>query len=117
VAKPGLRSDLGRNAARLYDGLAQAGFSLGPTVSPIVSIRFDSPEIAVVFWNKLLALGIYANLALPPATPGRQSLLRSSVSAAHTSAEIELAIKAIIAVGIELGIVQHARESFLPAAQ
>jgi 8-amino-7-oxononanoate synthase len=117
VAKPGLRSDLERNAARLYDGLAKAGFLLGPTVSPIVSIRFDSPEIAVVFWNKLLALGIYANLALPPATPGRQSLLRSSVSAAHTSAEIEFAIKTITTVGIELGVVQHAREAFLPAAQ
>jgi 8-amino-7-oxononanoate synthase len=117
VAKPGLRGDLTRNAARLYNGLADAGFLLGPTVSPIVSVRLESPEIAVVFWNKLLALGLYANLALPPATPGRQSLLRTSVSAAHSSAEIEFAIELITSVGVELGVVQGASAAFLPAAQ
>jgi 8-amino-7-oxononanoate synthase len=117
VAKPQLRGDLARNAARLYDGLTEAGFLLGPTISPIVSIRLGTPEIAAVFWNRLLALGVYANLALPPATPGRQSLLRSSVSAAHSSAEMEFAIKTITTVGIELGIVSNARKAFFPAAQ
>jgi len=117
VAKPGLRSDLIRNAARLYQGLSDAGFLLGPTVSPIVSVRLASPEIALVFWDALLARGVYANLALPPATPGRQSLLRTSVSAAHSSAEIEFAIDMITEVGIELGVIQGASAALLPAAQ
>jgi 8-amino-7-oxononanoate synthase len=117
VAKPGLRADLTRNAARLYGGLSDAGFLLGPTVSPIVSVRLETPEIAIAFWNRLLALGVYANLAFPPATPGRQSLLRTSVSAVHSKAEIEFAIESITAVGIELGVVQSASAAFLPAAE
>jgi 8-amino-7-oxononanoate synthase len=33
--------------------------------------------------------GIYVNLAVPPATPQAKSLLRLSVSAAHTEADID----------------------------
>jgi 8-amino-7-oxononanoate synthase len=117
VSKPRLREDLARNAARLYNGLGTAGFLLGPTVSPIVSVRLDNPELAVIFWNKLLENGLYANLALPPATPGRQSLLRTSVSAAHSCEEIDFAIEVITSIGVELGVVQGARAAFLPAAQ
>jgi 8-amino-7-oxononanoate synthase len=117
VSKPGLRDDLTRNAARLYEGLHTAGFLLGPTVSPIVSVRLGNPELAVAFWNGLLARGLYANLALPPATPGRQSLLRSSVSAAHSSAEIDFAIDVITSVGVELGVISTMGSDVLSAAQ
>jgi 8-amino-7-oxononanoate synthase len=33
--------------------------------------------------------GVYVNLVLPPATPDGNSLLRSSVSAAHTREQME----------------------------
>jgi 8-amino-7-oxononanoate synthase len=105
AARPDLRQALTRNADALYDGLSKAGFRLGPTPSPIVSVRLSKPEIAVAFWNKLLARGLYVNLALPPATPARESLLRTSVSAAHSAADIRFAVEAITAVGEELGII------------
>ncbi len=82
--RPELRVRLNANAARLYEGLSSAGFALGPTVSPIVSISMPDPGLAALFWNRLLDAGIYVNLALPPATPASQSLLRTSVSAVHT---------------------------------
>jgi len=44
-------------------------------------------------------------------------LLRTSVSAAHSSAEIEFAIDMITEVGIELGVIQGASAALLPAAQ
>ena len=115
--KPGLRADLARNARRLFDGLSDAGFSLGPTASPIVSVRLTDPEIAALFWNKLLACGIYVNLALPPATPDRQSLLRTSVSAIHSVAQIDRAIRVMADIGAELGVVRDATARFAPAAQ
>ncbi|GAB0119999.1 serine palmitoyltransferase [Acidisoma sp. 7E03] len=103
-ARPDLRAHLNRNAARLYAGLQAAGFRLGPTVSPIVGVRLGSTELAIAFWNQVLARGLYVNLALPPATPERQALLRTSVSAAHSDADIDFAIETIVSVGRDLGV-------------
>jgi 8-amino-7-oxononanoate synthase len=115
--QPALRARLGRNASRLHRGLSAAGFSLGPTASPIVSIRVSDPNTAVSFWNRLLDAGVYTNLALPPATPESKSLLRTSVSAVHSSAQIDRAVNAITAVGIELGVVSASRLMMYPAAE
>ncbi len=117
VSRPGLRADLLRNATRLYDGLRAAGFTLGPAASPIVAICLRDTEIAATFWNMLLARGIYVNLALPPATPDRQSLLRTSVSAVHSIAQIDHAIDTITAIGAELNVLGDAASRYASAAQ
>ncbi len=103
--QPAARLRLGRHAELLYRGLAAGGFELGPTVSPIVSIRLPGPEVAMAFWTALLDNGIYVNLALPPATPDGKSLLRTSVSAAHTISQINRAVEAIASIGRTLGVV------------
>jgi 8-amino-7-oxononanoate synthase len=92
------------NSNRLYSGLAQAGFELGPEPNPIVALMLPDRESAVQFWNRLLDRGVYTNLALPPATPGSVSMLRCSVSAAHTEAQIDRAITTMVAVGRELRV-------------
>lgn len=92
------------NSDRLYSGLAQAGFEVGPEPNPIVALKMTDKETAVRFWNRLIDRGVYANLALPPATPGSLSLIRCSVSAAHTEAQIDQAISVMVAVGRELRI-------------
>lgn len=102
---PGLRAKLNANARRLYSGLEAEGFILGPRVSPIVSMRMPSVEVALAFWNALLEAGVYLNLALPPATPDNAPLLRSSVSAAHSPAQIDQALEAIIGIGRTLGVI------------
>ncbi len=104
IEQPALRSRLWANATYLHSSLADAGFSLGAPASPIVAIRIPSVEIAVAFWNALLDAGVYMNLALPPATPDHQPLLRSSVSAALSTEQIDTAITTIIEVGRTLGI-------------
>jgi 8-amino-7-oxononanoate synthase len=95
------------NSNRLYCGLAQAGFEVGPEPNPIVALKMRDKETAVRFWNRLIDRGLYANLALPPATPGSLSLIRCSVSAAHTEAQIDRAISVMAAVGRELGILDQ----------
>jgi 8-amino-7-oxononanoate synthase len=92
------------NSARLYSGLAQAGFAVGPEPNPIVALKMTDKETAVRFWNRLIDRGVYANLALPPATPGSLSLIRCSISAAHTEAQIDRAISIMAEVGHELRI-------------
>ena len=61
-------------------------------------------RLAVEFWNRLLEGGVYLNLALPPATPTPAPLLRSSVSAVHTPAQIDRAVQLFEAVGRQLGV-------------
>ncbi|WP_298283056.1 serine palmitoyltransferase [Acidocella sp.] len=104
-ARPELRARLNDNAARLYNGLAGLGFALGPEPNPVVSAIMPSPEMAFAFWARLLEAGLYTNVSLPPATPKGLALLRSSVSAAHSPAQIEQAIGMFEAVGREMGII------------
>ena len=95
------------NSSRLHSGLVQAGFEVGPEPNPIVALKMTDKETAVRFWNRLIDRGIYANLALPPATPGSLSLIRCSVSAAHTDAQIDRAISVMAAVGHELRVLDQ----------
>ena len=92
------------NSIRLYRALKLAGFEVGPEPNAIVALKMPDKETAVWFWNQLIDRGVYANLALPPATPGSLSLIRCSISAAHTEAQIDRAVSAMVAVGRELGI-------------
>ncbi|MDE1172923.1 MAG: aminotransferase class I/II-fold pyridoxal phosphate-dependent enzyme [Parvibaculaceae bacterium] len=106
--QPELRLRLRANAQQLYSGLESLGLELGPHVNPIISITMPNPEAAIAFWSRLLEAGIYLNLSLPPATPNGRSLLRSSISAAHTPAQIDRAIATIAAIGRDLGVVPSA---------
>jgi len=106
------------NSRRLYHGLAKAGFEIGPEPNPIVAIKIADRETAVRFWNMLIDNGVYINLALPPATPGSQSLIRSSVSAAHTEAQIDRAIAVMTEMGFKLGILsEDSARIVMPAAE
>jgi len=65
------------------------GFILGPEPSPIIAVRLKSKEQALTLWNRLLEHGVYVNVALPPATPDDDPLLRCSVSAGHSPEQVE----------------------------
>jgi len=101
---PALRARLWVNARRFYDGLRQAGFRLGPQVSPIVSVHMPDVPLAVAFWNELLAQGVYVNLTLPPATPDGGALLRCSLTAGHEEAQVDAAVARFIATAATLGL-------------
>jgi 8-amino-7-oxononanoate synthase len=91
--KPELKETLWANAKRLYKGLEELGFELGPEVGPVVAVRCRDRESALSDWNTLLTAGVYVNMMLPPATPSGASFLRCSVSAAHSTDQIDTIIK------------------------
>ena len=97
-----LRAALWRNARRLYRGLGRVGFALGPEESPLVAIRLASRDEVVAYWQALYRAGIYVNLAIPPATPNGTNLLRTSVCAAHTSAQIDHVLDVLATLRQEL---------------
>ena len=92
--RPQLRTRLWENAHRLYDGLKQLGFAVSPEVSPVVAVTIRERDRAITWWNELMQRGAYVNLVMPPASPTTDSLLRCSVSAAHSHEQIDRIIDA-----------------------
>jgi len=87
-SRPELRTNIMARAAQLHDGLNRMGFDLCAPASPVIAIRRPNEAQAAMEWNWLLKEGVYVNLAVPPGTPQSSSLLRISVSAAHTEEDV-----------------------------
>ncbi len=86
--RPELRQNIKARAAQLHAGLDEMGFDLCAPASPVIAARRPNEAQAAMEWNWLLKEGVYVNLAVPPGTPQSSSLLRISVSAAHTEADV-----------------------------
>jgi 8-amino-7-oxononanoate synthase len=98
--RPELKERLWRNAERLYAELKARNLWLGPEVSPVVAIRLEDRGLALNAWKRLLESGVYCNLMLPPAAPEGGSVLRFSLSAAHTDEQVGVLIERIAALGL-----------------
>jgi len=85
------RAHLWENTRRLHGGLTEMGFKLGTKTpqSAIIAVILDDQAQAVAMWQGLLELGLYVNMARPPATPVGTYLLRCSLCAEHTSEQVE----------------------------
>tara|TARA_R110002072_G_C7973164_1_gene535014 strand:+ start:7030 stop:8235 length:1206 start_codon:yes stop_codon:yes gene_type:complete len=92
--EPQLRQRLWDNANRLYDGLKALGLPVGPTASPVVAVEMEDRSATIDCWKALMQSGVYVNLVIPPASPSTNFLLRNSVSAAHSSEQIDTIIAA-----------------------
>jgi 7-keto-8-aminopelargonate synthetase-like enzyme len=89
-AEPERRRRIMENSRRLFEGFKALGLSLGcEEVSPVIAVRCPDETSTIIMWNALLAAGVYVNFAVPPGTPGKTCLLRCSVSAAHSEADID----------------------------
>jgi 8-amino-7-oxononanoate synthase len=91
---PSLRQKLWANTDFLYDGLRALGLPVGPDKSPVIGLIMPDAESALRGWRTLLDAGVYVNLALPPATPRNVALLRCSLTAAHSRAQLEVVLAA-----------------------
>lgn len=88
-----LRRNLKDRADQLHAGLKALGYDLCAEPSPVIAARRPNEGIAAMEWNWLMDNGLYVNLAVPPGTPQSSSLLRISLSAAHTEEDVKTIIK------------------------
>ena len=101
------RERLWANARRLHDGLTAMGFRLG-TDSPqsaIVAVILEDQTQAVAMWQGLLDQGLYVNVARPPATPQGTYLLRCSLCAEHTPAQLDRVLALFESTGRSVGVI------------
>ena len=93
---------LWRNTRMMKDGLTGMGFSTGDSNTPIIPVYVDDVYTLMMMCKRLDEEGIFVNPVLPPAVLPRNSLLRVSVMATHTTSQIGFALDMFERVGKEL---------------
>ncbi len=88
-----LRENIWERAKQLHKGLDDLGYDLCADPSPVIAARRPNEAICAMEWNWLLENGLYVNIAVPPGTPQSTSLLRISLSAAHTEDDVKQIIE------------------------
>jgi len=73
--------------------LIEAGFDIGHTDSPIIPVYIRDNDKTFLITNVLSNNGIFVNPVVSPAVPSDSSLIRFSLMATHTFAQIEEAIE------------------------
>ncbi|HJT22869.1 MAG TPA: glycine C-acetyltransferase [Nitrospira sp.] len=100
-----LRATLSQNAAFFRAELAALGFRLVPGEHPIIPVMLGEAPLAVAMAERLLEEGIYVIGFSYPVVPQGQARIRVQMSAAHTRAQLETAVKAFAKVGRVLAII------------
>ena len=99
------RAHLWKNSRRLHQGLRDLGFALGTETaqSAIIAIILPDQETTVRLWQALLELGLYVNMARPPATPAGMYLLRCSLCAEHSDEQVDEILEIFAKAGAATG--------------
>ncbi len=100
-----LRARLFDNAQRFRKGMTAAGFRLLPGEHPIIPVMLGEAKLAQEMAAKLYEKGIYVTGFFFPVVPKGQARIRTQMSAAHSSSDIDKAIAAFTAAGKELGVI------------
>jgi glycine C-acetyltransferase len=100
-----LRAQLFDNAQRFREGMSKAGFRLLPGEHPIIPVMLGEAKLAQDMASKLYEKGIYVTGFFFPVVPKGQARIRTQMSAAHSSADIDKAIAAFSEAGHELGVI------------
>lgn len=102
---PTLQKTLERNTAHFREGITRLGFTVKGETHPITPVMLGDARLATEFADKLLLEGIYVIGFSFPVVPKGQARIRTQMSAAHTSADIDRALGAFEKVGRSLGVI------------
>ena len=100
-----LRARLYANAERFRTGMTATGFTLAGAGHPIIPVMVGDAALAQAMAEKLLERGIYVIGFSFPVVPKGQARIRTQMSAAHSTADIDRAVEAFADVGRELGVI------------
>jgi len=106
IAKEGiLQQKLFKNVKFLHNGLKKIGYDIGNSVSQIVSIHINSENNAVKLGNKLLQRGIFVYPMRFPTVAKGHAVLRLSLSAAHTKAQLDYTLEELENIGRKFKVI------------
>ena len=99
-----LRETLRANTAYFREAMTANGFTILPGEHPIVPVMFGDASVAVKVAERMLAKGVYVVAFSYPVVPMGKARIRTQISAAHTRAELEFAVKCFAEAKGELGL-------------
>jgi 7-keto-8-aminopelargonate synthetase-like enzyme len=95
---------LWHNTERMKQGLLSLGFDLGASETPILPVYCRSLLLAFQLCRRLQEEGVFVNPVVSPAVAPGHELMRISLMATHTDAQIDFALDKLGKVGKELGL-------------
>ena len=95
---PELRARLHANARHFRAGMEAAGFTLKPGVHPIIPVMIGDAARAGALADALLERGIYVIGFSFPVVPRGEARIRTQMTAAHTTAQLDRAVAAFTEV-------------------
>ena len=105
MEEPEIIERLWENTRFFKAGLHAIGFNTGASDSPITPVIVGESAAALHFSARLFEEGVFAQGMAFPIVPRGKARLRTIVTAAHTTDELQYALDTLKRVGIELGIV------------
>lgn len=104
AAHPERQAQLQTISRYMRDRLTERGVKIMMAETPIIPIYTYEPEITLRAQKALYERGVYVNATLPPACAPGGCLLRCSLMATHTPAQVDEAVDIIAAVLKELAL-------------
>ena len=104
AAHPERQAQLQSISRYMRDRLTERGVKIMMAETPIIPIYTYEPEITLRAQKALYERGVYVNATLPPACAPGGCLLRCSLMATHTTAQVDEAVDIIAAVLKELAL-------------
>jgi glycine C-acetyltransferase len=89
-----LRDKLEANTKFFREEMTRRGFNIVPGTHPIAPIMLGDAALATKFADAMLAKGVYVIGFSYPVVPKGKARIRTQISAAHSRADLELAIEA-----------------------
>lgn len=105
AASDDLRSRLRRNATHFRERMTALGFELLPGEHPIIPVMLHDARLAVDLAAALLDEGVYVTAFSFPVVPRGQARIRTQMSAAHTTDDLDAAVEAFSRAGRTLGVI------------
>ncbi|WP_424983449.1 glycine C-acetyltransferase [Maritalea sp. S77] len=102
---PALREKLFDNAKYFREKMAGLGFELVPGEHAIIPVMLHDAVLAQKFAKRMLELGVYVTAFSFPVVPKELARIRTQMSAAHTTEDLDRAIAAFEQTGKELGVI------------
>ena len=101
-----LRDRLHANARYFRERMQRSGYELLPGEHPIVPIMLGEAPLAVRLAERMQEEGVYVVAFSYPVVPHGKARIRTQLSAAHTSAQLDRVVEAFERAGRALGIIR-----------
>lgn len=87
------------------DAFRSFGFEIGPTETPIIPLYIRDNDKTFIITQELYEQGIFVNPVIPPACASDATLIRFSLMATHTKAQIDEAVDKLTKTFRKYGII------------